>query len=233
MKHKNILLVVFFLSLFIFQQAQAGGTIPSVGKNPPQINLASSNSATLNQIIWVYVLELNGDGSVPTTGPTRCWVGDTAYGCAEFNDPRGYTDPQYPTIDSVQQNPIPIIVEQYYLPDVIAREMNVAQFAPDIEALKAQALAARTVANWKLNKMPFSMPDVGVIGINNSTTYRVFIPGAYNFFAPASARPVISAAITSTLGQYLSYNGNGGVIDAEFSNDVSGITATDGNVITD
>jgi hypothetical protein len=39
MKHKKILLIVFFLTLFIFQQVQASATIPQT-ENPFQINPA-------------------------------------------------------------------------------------------------------------------------------------------------------------------------------------------------
>lgn len=37
MKHKRTLLIVFFLTLFVFQQVQADATPPSA-KNPSQIN---------------------------------------------------------------------------------------------------------------------------------------------------------------------------------------------------
>jgi hypothetical protein len=39
MKHKNISLVVFFLTLFVFQQVQAGSTMP-LAENLSQINAA-------------------------------------------------------------------------------------------------------------------------------------------------------------------------------------------------
>jgi hypothetical protein len=43
MKHKNLLLLVFFLSSFVFQQVQAGATIPSVRK-PSEMNAAPAKA---------------------------------------------------------------------------------------------------------------------------------------------------------------------------------------------
>jgi hypothetical protein len=49
MKYKKILLVVFFLTLFIFQQVRAGAIVPSAD-NPSQVNLAPAN-APLDHIV--------------------------------------------------------------------------------------------------------------------------------------------------------------------------------------
>jgi len=56
MKHKNILLVVFFLTLFVFQQVQAGETMPP--NNPPQINPAPSNVGILYKILLANLKQL-------------------------------------------------------------------------------------------------------------------------------------------------------------------------------
>jgi len=58
MKHKNILLVVFFLTLFVFQQVQAGETMPS--NNPPQINPAPANVGILYNRVRFISDTMNG-----------------------------------------------------------------------------------------------------------------------------------------------------------------------------
>jgi len=201
MKYKKMLLVVFFLTLFVFQQVQAGATIPPV-ENPSQINLASAN-APLDHI-WVWVLHLvdpTGEVAIPRT---PCWTGDTTYGCAEVGS-GGYQDPQ---------NPVYIDIENDYLPDVLAREMNVVENNPTLEALKAQALAARTVATWKA--VTPGQYDGQSNYINNSTQYQVFIPYSYEYYTnpdnPVGVQQMISTAVSSTSGQYLSYKGDGKTI---------------------
>jgi len=57
MKHKNILLTVFFLTLFISQPARADATIPPV-KTAPQINGAPANTNILYPFVYVYVYKL-------------------------------------------------------------------------------------------------------------------------------------------------------------------------------
>lgn len=60
MKHKNILLVVFFLTLFVFQQVRAEATV-SLKENPSQISFAPPYAPlpTIN----VFVLWLKDDGT--------------------------------------------------------------------------------------------------------------------------------------------------------------------------
>jgi len=216
MKYKNILLVVFFLTLFVFQQVQAGATIPSA-ENPSQIGFAPANTPILFSIIKVYVYPLTDKGETFGNSPVLCAypydVEQGTYGCGTMNS--------NPT-DGVQ-NPDYIDVENYYLKDVIAAEMNVKGIPPELDALKAQAIASRTVASWKTFWSPWIVDQDGVKSINNSTQYQAFIPGAYSL---SSSQGVIDSAIQSTQRQYLSdgpdANGLRHTIDAEFGSDMVG-----------
>jgi hypothetical protein len=221
MKHKNFLLITFFLTLFVFQQVQAGATMPPK-ENLSQVSFAPAYAPlpTIN----VFVLALREDNnaidySINGDKPYKCLYAYQYYGC-------GIIDPEQPT---AARNPVPISVDPYYLRDVIAIEMNVGQIPPtlrELPALKAQAIAARTVADWKFINQPQDEDfGTGVIGINNSTQYQVFIPGSYNNFP--SAQSLIDRAITETQGQFLSYESDGTypdgtrkTIDAEFSSDI-------------
>ena len=81
MKHKNILLVAFFLSLFVFQQVQAGAVAP-IAKNPAQINPAPANAGILYTNLYIYVYILQGNGAIQQP-PTLCKWPDKRhpYGC--------------------------------------------------------------------------------------------------------------------------------------------------------
>jgi hypothetical protein len=179
-----------------------------------------------------FVLALREDNNAidySITGqPYKCLYAHQYHGC-------GIIDPERTELGQTNalRNPVPIIVEQYYLRDVITTEMNVGEIPPteqELPALKAQAIAARTVASWKVANLPFLNDKnelfEGVRGINNSTQYQVFIPGSYDDFP--SAQDLIDRAITETQGQFLSYlpdgtnpdNGTRMVIDAEFSSDI-------------
>jgi hypothetical protein len=219
MKHKNFLLVTFFLTLFVFQQVQAGETMPPKG-NPSQVSFAPPYAPlpTIN----VFVLWLQDDGKIDTAswnGPHKCVNPNEHYGC-------GIIDPERPT---APLNPVPITVDPYYLRDVITIEMNVGEIPPteqELPALKAQAIAARTVASWKAVNLGYTLGSEGGWGhINNSTQYQVFIPGSYDDFP--SAQNLIDRAITETQGQFLSYEPDGSnpdesrkTIDAEFGSDM-------------
>jgi len=86
MKQKNTLLIVFFLTLFVFQQVQAGATIPSV-ERPSQVNPAPANVGILYDTFYVYVYHLvPADqpfaGSILNPGsPIQCEWPTSAYGC--------------------------------------------------------------------------------------------------------------------------------------------------------
>jgi hypothetical protein len=223
MRYKKLLLLVFFLTLFVFQHVQAGATMPPK-ENPSQISLAPAYAPL--PTIWVFVLHLDPDtNEILDNNPVKCWNGDTSHGC-------GIIDPEQPY---PPRNPVPITVDPYYLRDVVTIEMNVGQIPPtlpELPALKAQAIAARTVASWKAVNLPYAYDfgdGFGLVGgpgyINNSTQYQVFIPGSYDDY-PA-AQDLIDRAITETEGQFLSYEPDGTnperkTIDAEFSSDIIG-----------
>jgi peptidoglycan hydrolase-like amidase len=157
---------------------------------------------------------------VPNSGALRpshelCTYNDInnpdSYGCGSKLAGTGNQEPQ---------GFFNVLVEQDYLPDVLATEMNLAQIPPHIEALKAQAVASRTVASWKTYWSRWTVETVNgyeINTINNSTQYQVFIPGAYD---PSSATQAdVGTAVSATHGQYLS-GGDGHTIDAEFGADM-------------
>lgn len=213
MKHKNILLVVFFLSLFVFQQVQASATIPSL-ERPSQIIAAPLNTNILFSTVHVYVYKLVSTTGALLPSRERCaWPDDFGvYGCGD-NFPPGSLEPDGFLI---------VNVEQDYLRDVIATEMNLAQIPPELEALKAQAIASRSVASWKSDNGPwdngFGEPYGVWPRINNSNTYQVFVPGAHN---TSSYKSAIDAAVDGTTRQFLQYViGDNNVIDASFAADM-------------
>jgi hypothetical protein len=75
MKHKNILLVAFVLSLFVFQQVQAGAITP-FAKNPLQTNPDLANAGILYPNLYVYIYQLipppqNNPGAIMNCTPYR------------------------------------------------------------------------------------------------------------------------------------------------------------------
>lgn len=83
--------------------------------------------------------------------------------------------------------------------------MNFDQISPELEALKAQAVAARTFANWW-----------GPV-LDNSTNYQVFIPGTHDNY-PQSYQDDVNTALNTTQGQFLSA-GDGLTINAMFGSE--------------
>ncbi|MBI2759272.1 MAG: hypothetical protein HYX49_11410 [Chloroflexi bacterium] len=79
MKRKNMLLVVFFLALFVFQQVQAGGNLPSTGR-PSEMNVPLANTFLFDDVyVQIYPLNDSGriiPGSSPCTLPNTSGVGD-------------------------------------------------------------------------------------------------------------------------------------------------------------
>jgi hypothetical protein len=140
MKHKKLLLLVFLITLFVFQQVQAGATIPSK-ENPSQVSFAPPYAPL--PTIWIYVLHLDpSTNKILNDIPIKCWNGDTSHGCGII-DPTNPGDPD---------NPVSIPVGgsiDLYLQDVLTLEMDIAGIPPELQALKAQAVASRTVASWK------------------------------------------------------------------------------------
>ncbi|MEN9640491.1 MAG: Stage sporulation protein, partial [Bacteroidota bacterium] len=212
MKHKKTLFIVFFLVLFVFQQTRVNAEVlPDMG------NLFSNQSPQASGLpdkVLVYMYQFTVDGE-PTTFP--CLDEDTTLGCVEsFSNLTYPPDSPYVTFPSGGVNPILVDVENYYLKNVLPREMNVAENYPTLAALQAQALAARSIADWKPRAF-------GADTFTNTTFKQVFVPGSYEKYLnpenPVEIQNRISDAITSTNGQYLSYNGNGESIDAEFGSD--------------
>lgn len=210
-KRKNILLLVFFLTLFVFQQVQAGGITPSVAN----LSVNPAPAYAYPDQIWLFVLKLNPNGSIKSPD-TLCDVGDTSDdGCAEL----GYSFPP-------MNNPIYIDIENAYLPNVLPREMDVQSNDPSLAALQAQAVAARTYAIWTALEKPYADPfgfDYST-QINNSTDYQVYYPDSYDHFVnphdPEGAKQMISTAISSTSGILLA-SSDGNVIDSEFGGDIA------------
>lgn len=209
MKYKKLLLIVFLLTLFVVQQAQAGTVIPS-SENP-----APANTSLLSEItIYLYPL-------IDTTGEFASqdlckWPEDVGkYGCGDMN----------PNGDEYSNNTEMINPENFYLDDVLATEMNLAQIPPEPEALKAQAVASRSIATWKAKYNPW----VGVNSLNNSRDYQVLNPGARKI---GGYQSVIDDAVNGTSGQFLQYWIEGrNVIDAEFGADMDGAT-NDGDLVS-
>jgi hypothetical protein len=172
MKHKKTFLIILFLTFFVFQQAQANGIMPST-KNPSQGHFAPAYAPYGS--IHVFVLYLDPDINAIYQGiPQKCVAPYEFHGC-------GVIDPEHP---DAPQNPATVTVDPSYLRDVITIEMNVGEIPPmpqELPALKAQAVAARTVASWKAANQYYTLGSEGGIGyINNSTQYQVFIPGSYD-----------------------------------------------------
>ena len=159
MKHKKIVLVVFFLTLFVFQQVQAGGTVPPV-KNISQMNVDPSNANALAGFYRVYMYGLIPDGAdagnILPSHQLCQWPTDMqapgVYGCG--NDPNfsNSADPNNPS------NSYWIVPEDYYLKNVIALEMNIMGLPPTPAALMAQAVASRCCRG---RRMAVSQFDAG------------------------------------------------------------------------
>jgi hypothetical protein len=149
------------------------------------------------------------DSGEPISYEETCTYGDTSFGCAELYSPG------YPYTD----NPVWVDVENDYLLDVLPREMNVAEITPTFTSLQAQAVAARSLADWKFRYVGNN------VYMDNSVNYQVFIPYAYEYYVPDdTVRQLISDAVSSTNGKYLAYGTES--IDAQFASDSINRTAT-------
>jgi hypothetical protein len=211
MKHKKTLLVFFFLVLFLLQQAQVDAKgLPNV----EGLLNTSYQASGLPSTVLVFMKEFTPDGE-PTNN--LCFQGSIILGCVETNS--GLTYPpssQYITFPQGGSNPMLVDIEHYYLYNVLPREMDVKTYTPTLStlpALKAQALAARSIADFK------SRVNGG--WVTNVTTSQVFVPGSFEYYNPAATN-LIQQAVDETSGEYLSYSGES--IDAEFSNDIDNPT---------
>lgn len=150
MKHKKSLFIIFFVTLLMYQQAQASTNVP-FEHDPSKIDLVQGNGIPTQ--IYINMLRLNENGTV--FQPRQpCVYGQPAFGCGEG----GAT--------YLETNPMLVNVENDYLLDVLPREMNVAENNPTLEALQAQALAARSLLAWKAKYIPDPEATNGYI--NNS-----------------------------------------------------------------
>ena len=223
MKYKKFLLVVFLVSLFVFQQVQAETPLPH-SENLSPINFAPANTKTLYDYVYVDVYQLNSDGSIADGHILYSWpLPATIYGC-------GFGAGFIPKSDWAPEGFLFVNVEQYYLPDVLATEMDTVDIPPVSAALKAQAVASRTHASWKTYngwyRQVERLDDNGNIItfniINNSTDYQAFIPGTYDI-SSSDIQTEIFKAVSETTDRYLSPN-DVNTIDAEFGSDAGSYT---------
>jgi hypothetical protein len=244
MKHKNILLIVFFLTLFVFQQVQAGATVPTTGR-PSEMNVPLANTVLLS-VIKIRIFPVDNSGAqygtalchwpddnngpleydkngCPINEPMLTGVQDGAtYDCDQEVSPRPVSD------NDVNGKFYYLCVDHDYLPDVVAKEMDVATIPPHNQALKAQAVASRTVASWKAVHSDAAPNNV----INNSTTFQAYEPGSSSGSSYDTQIRDAVYGVNGTAGEFLQYvlcGGNCRAIDAEFSNDIGSPTG-DGNV---
>jgi peptidoglycan hydrolase-like amidase len=230
MTRKKFLLIAFLLSLFMLQQTQVGAKFLPHQKENAQANSILANELPTQLNIYMRHLESTfGKPDLDANGlPIPCSYGDTAYGCAELGS-GGYTYPSH--------SPQLVEVETDYLLDVLPREMNVREIPPTLAALQAQALAARSYADFRFSKYGY---------MDNSSNFQVFIPYSFEFYTLGGShlneaadpcnenasvtnslnevQQLICDAVTSTHGYYLSQDGS--AIDAQFASDSVDRTAT-------
>jgi hypothetical protein len=158
MNRKNLLLVVFFLTLFVFQQVQAGRVLPSSGRLS-EMNMPLANTFLFGDV-YVQIYPLIDGRIVP--GSSACTLPNTGGGCPDA-DP-----PTWCKTGSANQDPTYkfyyLCTDQDYLPDVLAGEMDLVDiYPPELEALKAQAVAARTFASYKSKNFGVNPPGTAFL----------------------------------------------------------------------
>lgn len=129
-------------------------------------NVSALPLPPLDTNITIKMFRLQDSGGT-TTIPCEFNPPDTSFGCAFYNFSYPYTS-----------NPINIDVENDYLLDVIAQEMNPGSY-PQPAALKAQAIASRSFAQYYINN-PLDPPHE----FNNSNDFQVFIPYRFENLTP-------------------------------------------------
>ncbi len=233
MKQKKTLLIAFFLMLFVFQQAQAGTGITLNTQNSFQ--LESAQASGLPPQLSVTVLHLDNTFGTPLNDPKhpnqlwKCTSNDSDFGCVEPNSDRK----KYPYGNS---NPASVPVETDYLLNVLPREMDIV-FYPASGALWAQALAARSFADWA-----YHIKNANYI--DNSTNNQIFVPHSFEYYTRSVAlsaptdpcnesggnnnlnilQQLICNAVVGTHGQYVSYGGSS--MFAGFGSDTLSNTVT-------
>ena len=123
MKHKNILLVVFFLTMFVFQQVQAEANLPTTGK-PSQMNSPLANTY-LFDTVYVQIYPLDNAGKI-IQGHSACDLSNTSDPLCPDIDPPTYCVDNASKIERTNgYNFYYLCTDQDYLPDVVAEEMDV------------------------------------------------------------------------------------------------------------
>ncbi len=213
MRLHTMLLIMLFLVILAFEPSEARARLlspedPCTTPPPPGAILFYCLK------VQMYALAPNGEKrSNLCNYPDDMY--NHVYGCGT----------EYPDQDIQAADGSYYVREPYYLKNVLAAEMDVNGLPPDIDALKAQAIASRTVATWKSKHGPWDIG--GYPNINNSIQYQAFIPGAYN---ASGAQSMIDTAIADTDQQFLQYViGDDHAIDAEFSSDIVGSTVDAGD----
>ncbi|MBI2758029.1 MAG: hypothetical protein HYX49_05060 [Chloroflexi bacterium] len=219
--------MAFFLMLFVFQQAQASAKITSDKNNSVQsISIQANGLPTQVYVTMLYLNERTGAPFLKNGDPQKCKPNDTNYGCVE-----ALSGQRYPYGNN---NPAWVDVENDYLLNVLPREMDVVTNPPTLAALQAQSLAARSIADWKYR---FNNNY-----IDNSTNNQVFVPYSFEFYTRGSSlsdptnpcnasvnslngiQQSICNGVTSTHGQYVSYDGSS--MFAGFGSDTISNTVT-------
>jgi len=207
-RSKVFLFFLIFILLFSQQQLLQGANAQKLLSVDNLSSNQSPQNSGLPTTVIVYMLKVNEKGE--KLGDYEYCRGGDDYltGCVEEGsdayppEAPGITydvicpDPGDP--NSCHKNPMRVDVEGYYLYNVLPREMNVAENTPTLPALKAQALAARSIAGWK----PDKRHNPNFKAIDNSTDFQVFRPGSLDYYYP-SAKSLIQQAVDETSGQYL------------------------------
>jgi len=209
MRYKKLLLVAFLLALFVFQQTQqANAAIPSIAQYSSLAGNLQNYTPSAQMYVRLWRLNGNGTRHEPYTECVTAGL-ENSHGCVENPS----NDPTLTLYYPYNTNPALVDVENDYLLDVVAREMP-AQYYPNLPALAAQAIAARSYANYQYDASDIN----GYKIIANDTRYQVFIPYAFDAFLGTDIFPSnvnscdnnlnslqqkVCDAVTSTAGDYL------------------------------
>jgi len=145
-----IVLMLLMLLLYVVASYQNAMATPTSSYTPPTS-------------ITVTMYQLDPDDGDNTYIP--CSFGNAEFGCtADPDHPYPYTS-----------NRITVPIETDYLLDVVPCEMDPYNF-PNLPALQAQAIAARTYAYWHIKEQHT---------INNSRDFQVFVPYKFDTLPPS------------------------------------------------
>ena len=192
-----------------------------------QITIATAReraSYTLptNIHVWMYWLDRDGHRREPDY--RLCASGDTSWGCTAFCDEPGYPCDfsqilPYPYVHGSNE-PATVALETNYLMDVVPQEMDPNHY-PNLTALRAQAIAARTYACYYAAYPP--QPPRPPFN-NSSGNYQAFIPYKFETLAPGQQN-LVGMAVSAK--QYLSLPNDDKPTFIEFFDDIVNHTVTD------